>query len=213
MEITEAKGKLAHYLDTYGDWLLKQTPEGMLAKAQALRDEVAQEQVESGADQTHLKRLVRATQFESVAECLRVCGKDLPDPRNVVQFADFQKEQVVEVDLQDEEDAVPVTVVEAEDLQRNIRRPLFNIGETVWIEGLIGDDPDPNTAQVGYMEAVIAAIDWRHDSIRYRIGLEAGLNLLYIDESLIDESDVYREVPDKPRPRQPVNRPRLQVVK
>ncbi len=211
MEITEAQGKLTHYLDTYGDWILKQTPEGMLAKARALRDEVAADT--EGPQCRHLKTLVRATQFESIAECLRICGDQLPNPRNVVQFADFQREQVTEVEFEDEEDTVPVTVVETADLQRNIRRPLYAIGEVVWIEGLVGDSPDPDQAQVGYMEATIAAIDWRHDSIRYRIGLEAGLNLLYIDESLIDESDVYREVPDKPRPRQPENRPRLQVVK
>lgn len=67
MDVMEARSKLQHYADTYGNWIKTLPSEEALAISRDYGKLASQEPV---PQQKH-PHLIAATQFESIAECLK----------------------------------------------------------------------------------------------------------------------------------------------
>ena len=219
MEVSEAKGKLHHYVNIYGPGILKLTPQQAMERSREYQGEAETDPRPGLA----LKLAGKAVQYAAIAECLKVCGDDLPKPSNVVDFQARRPSSEGAIQFTDEElnESPALTYVSHEALMRSPLVPKFKIGELVWIEAVIGDfaDDDPN-APVGFLDGVIAGISWSHNAIGYHIGFTVedsegskGDMLVVDEENFVDEDQIHRDIPDEHKPKIQRPRPALSLVK
>lgn len=212
MDLNEARGKLRHYVQIYGHQILALTPEQALSQSEEFR-RLQHLAVERNEFVEANRFATKAVQYVAVADCLKLCGTVPHLSGNVValksrSMADRQDSVLQQKELDSS------TLMSAVELTRFIRHPMFRIGEKLWIESVMGESPtDDSSAEIGYVEAIVVAISWRHNDIRYLMGFLYNGDIVVSDDNMVEEEDLHRVIPAKPRERPALVHPHLTVVK
>lgn len=220
MDLTEAVGKLKHYHADYGDWVYTTTPDQARERASDYRlDAQTEEDIAK-----RLTLLVKAVQFEAVADCLEILGDNVPAPpkevvSNIHSMAEFRSRRLERADGiyagSEPFDETNIDHVETEEyrlseLKTPVVIPRFKIGDRAWIHCF-----DEHGEVEGYLPVIVVGLEQYPDEIWYMIGhFHETRGVVVTSYEGVEDCDIFDDVPDTlTPPKKPHRKPHLTVVK
>lgn len=239
MDRHESESKLKHYHERYGDLVYTSEVAALREHARDFRLE-SKKFPEDECEQS-LELLIKAVQYESIAQCREALGPNWISPLAVqdeVYESDnvcsltkarnkrIEKDGVVLTDAdraeilaqaqaaisQLDEDAEP-EFFSMRELTTEVVQPRFKIGDPCWVA-----DYDENTGEpIGYLPAVVTGLEWLPDEVYYMIGFhDEEDEMINTNFETVGDDEIFVEmpvdkVPSKEKPKK--SRDHLRVVK
>jgi len=234
MDRYEAESKLKLYHDTYGDLVYTAEPQAMREHALDFR---AQAKEIQGETEQSLGLLVKAVQYESIAQCRDDLGpnwvspvaakQDVEETDNVrslskVRQLRIEKEGAVitnedrkeilaraEAIITEIDDNMEPEIFSMKQLTQDVIKPRFKIGDPCWVA-----DWDEVTGEViGYVPATVVGLEWMPDEVHYMIGFHDDYdNTVSTNFETVQDDEIFAELPDDSKPK-PKGKPVLRIVK
>lgn len=220
MEKLEAEGKLRHYQEDYGPSIFTHPASHFRKRADEHRSEAG----ETLDYKVRNRLLSRAVQLTAIAECIDVIDPDrqmpgyIPDHPDVVRVNRDPAQVPVDVDFIAEGGQGPY-VVEDPDLytvqdMRNVRKPLYHIGEVLYLQAVVKGDELPEDGVRSYLPSLIIGVNALRDSVAYFVALATEDPAVFADYGMCAcETLFHREVPDEAPVNLPSKRGNLSVVR